>query len=184
MTPSMKGRSTIIGVILLLAWVLAAYVEARPPAKGEVRIDAVFSPGGGCEGRIVKEIESAEKSVCAQVYIFTSKPISDALVQAKKRGVDVKVILDKSQEKAAYGRWPIMQKGGVKVFFDRDHEVANSKIILIDDRTIITGSYNFTKAAEEKNAENIVVIENDTESFAKFKANFESHLSHSHSGRT
>lgn len=170
-------------VIVTAVLLIGAFVQARPPVKEGLHIDAVFSPGGGCEDRIVKEIEAAEKNVRVQVYIFTSKPISDALVQAKKRGVDVKVVLDKSQEKAAYGRWPVMQKAGIKVHFDREHEVANSKIILIDDRTIITGSYNFTKAAEEKNAENIVIIENDTESFTKFKENFEKHLAHSHSGR-
>ena len=169
---------------LVIACAVGAFVQGRPPVKEGIHIDAVFSPGGGCEDRIVKEIESATQRVCVQVYIFTSKPICDSLVQAKKRGVDVKVILDKSQEKAAFGRWPVMQKSGVKVLFDRDHEVANSKIILIDDRTIITGSYNFTKAAEEKNAENIVIIENDGDSFTKFKENFDKHLAHSHSGKT
>jgi phosphatidylserine/phosphatidylglycerophosphate/cardiolipin synthase-like enzyme len=180
----MRWLSGISIVTVLFVCAIGAFVQARPPARAELKIDAIFSPGGGCEKRIVSEIESAEKSVLVQMYMFTSKPITDALVKSKKRGVDVKVILDQSQEKMAYGRWPVMQKGGVKVFFDRDHEIANSKIILIDDRTIITGSYNFTKAAEEKNAENIVVIENDAELFTKFKANFEQHLGHSHSGRT
>lgn len=179
-----RSAGVIAGLTLALGFLAAAWVEARPPTKAELKIDAIFSPGGGCEKRIVSEIESAEKSVFVQMYMFTSRPIADALVKAKKHGVDVKVILDASQEKMAYGRWPVMQKGGVKVFFDRDHEIANSKIILIDDRTIITGSYNFTKAAEEKNAENVVVIENDAESFAKFKSNFETHLTHSHAGRT
>lgn len=175
-----SGGTAIAASCIVLAM---AYVSAAGPPRrtgDAITVDAVFSPGGGCESRIVQEIAAAEKSVLAQVYLFTSKPISDALIKAKKRGVAVTVILDKSQEKMAYGRWPVMRRGGVQVLFDREHDVANSKIILVDERTVITGSYNFTKAAEEKNAENIVIVQNDEGLARQFKENFDSHLAHSH----
>ena len=82
----------------------------------------------------------------------------------------------------AFGRWPVMKRGGVKVLFDRDHDTANNKIVLIDGKTIITGSYNFTRAAEEKNAENVVIIENSPELCEQFLANFDKHRTHAHPG--
>jgi phosphatidylserine/phosphatidylglycerophosphate/cardiolipin synthase-like enzyme len=169
--------------VTVLAFGVFASRGAGPRDKEAARtIDALFSPGGGCESRIIEEISSAEKNIRVQMYLFTSKPICDALVAAKKRGVAVQVILDKSQEKMSFGRWPVLKRGGVQVYFDRDHEIANSKIILIDQRAILTGSYNLTQAAEEKNSENLVVIENDEELFEKFLANFEKHRAHSHRG--
>lgn len=141
------------------------------------RLEAIFSPGGGIESRIVEEIGAARKQIRVQMYIFTSKRIAEALCQAAKRGVSVEVILDKSQEKATYGPWRTMRRDGVNVYFDSDHETANSKIVLIDDRVVITGSYNFTKAAEEKNAENVLIV-HDRSVFQAYRENFENHLAH------
>ncbi len=167
--------------LIVIASVLTMSSEANQPrpSKQGVRVDAHFSPGGGCESRIVEEIQGAEKSIQGQIHYFTSKSISDALVAAHKRGVSVQLVLDKSQEKMTYGRWPILRRAGVKVFFDREHEVNNNKVLIIDGRTIITGSYNYTKAAEEKNAENILIIENDEDLASKYVADFDKHLKHS-----
>ncbi len=154
--------------------------EALAPKSGgkSIRAEAFFSPGGGCESRIVEEIGEARKNIRVQMYIFTSKRIAEALARAAKRGVYVEVILDKSQEKMTYGPWRTLRRDGVKVFFDTEHETANNKIVLIDNRTIITGSYNFTKAAEEKNAENILIIKNDADLFDAYLTNFKEHLEH------
>lgn len=143
-----------------------------------VRAEAVFSPGGGCESRIVEEFASAKKNIRIQMYFFTSKRIADALGKAAKRGVKVEVILDKSQEKATYGPWRVMRRDGVDVYFDAEHEVANNKIAIIDRRSVITGSYNFTKAAEEKNAENVLILAGDADVIEAYIENFDRHLEH------
>lgn len=143
-----------------------------------VSCEAVFSPGGGCESRIVAAISEAKKNIRIQMYIFTSKRIGDAVAQAAKRGVAVELILDKSQEKMTYGPWRALRRDGVKVYFDADHDTANNKVIVLDKHTVITGSYNFTKAAEEKNAENIVIIRNDTDLVNAYLDNFKAHLQH------
>lgn len=143
-----------------------------------VDIDVLFSPKGGCIERMVKEIESAESRVLVQAYIFTSKEISNAMVAAKKRGVEVEIVIDKSQEKQKYGRLPILRRGGVKIFIDGEHATANNKIILIDKSTIITGSFNYTKAAEEKNSENVLFIKGDKDLFKKYLKNYEQHRDH------
>src|SRR5262245_33970523 len=74
-------------------------------------------------------------------------------------------------------RWPVMRRDGVDNLFDRTHEPANNKVVLIDDHTVITGSYNFTRAAEEKNAENIVII-NDERVVSQYLENYEKHREH------
>lgn len=143
------------------------------------RIDVLFSPNGGCTDRIVEEIGNAEKRVLVQCFYFTSKLIADAIVAAKQRGVDCVVIADKSQEKMTYGRLPVLRSAGVKVMTDDKHATANNKIILIDSTTIITGSLNYTKAAEERNAENMLVIKGHSDLFEKYLVNFKHHKAHS-----
>lgn len=169
-----------IAVVTFGAFFLTAAMAAPRGSRSASSIRAYFSPGDELEDRIVREISEARRRIRIQMYIFTSKPIADALASAKGRGVDVTIVLDKSQENISYGRWPVLRRSGVKVLFDRDHDVANNKIILIDDTTVITGSYNLTKAASESNAENIVVIRNDEEVIARFHKNFEAHQEHSH----
>lgn len=142
-------------------------------------IDVLFSPDGGCEDRIIEEIDGAKKAIRVQMYFFTSKPIADALIDARKRGVKVEVILDSSQEKMTYGRFRVLRRAGISVYFDGDHATANNKIMLIDRRTVITGSYNFTKAAEEKNAENVLILKGDADVLDHYLDNFRTHRGHS-----
>ena len=150
-------------------------VAGRKPCK----IDVLFSPDGGCEDRIIEEIDRAKKAIRVQMYFFTSKPIAEALIEAKKRGVKVTVILDSSQQKMTYGRFRVLRRAGISVYFDGEHATANNKIILIDRRTVITGSYNFTKAAEEKNAENVLIIKGEPDVLDRYLDNFKAHRGHS-----
>ncbi len=165
-----------VGVSIL--WSFSASAMAPKGKDRAPRCEAMFSPGGGIESRLAEEIGAAKKRIRVQMYIFNSKRIGEALSQTARRGVNVEVILDKSQEKATYGPWRVMRRDGVKIYFDSEHETANNKVILIDDRTVITGSYNFTKAAEEKNAENILIVKDDRSLFDAYNQNFEAHLEH------
>ncbi|HKQ47358.1 MAG TPA: phospholipase D family protein [Phycisphaerae bacterium] len=181
MTSGKRTLSVFVScaVITVAAFFFSAAMAPPRGSRGAPSIRAYFSPGDELEDRIVREISEARRRIRIQMYIFTSKPIADALASAKGRGVDVTIVLDKSQENMSYGRWPVLRRSGVKILFDRDHDVANNKIILIDNTTVITGSYNLTKAASESNAENIVVIKHDEEVIERFHKNFEAHLEHS-----
>ncbi|MDY0882328.1 phospholipase D family protein [Dongia soli] len=103
-------------------------------------------------------VGAAKKQIRVQAYSFTSAPIAKALADAYRRGVDVKVILDKSQATAKYTGATYLQNAGVPVAIDYKVAIAHNKVIVIDGSTVITGSFNFTKAAQEKNAENLLVI--------------------------
>lgn len=169
-----------VGVIVtaLLATAMGPGAMTKSRKGGAVRAEAVFSPDGGCESRIVEELGSARKNIRIQMYIFTSKRIADVLGKAAKRGVKVDVILDKSQEKATYGPWRALRRDGVRVYFDREHDTANNKIAIVDSKAVITGSYNFTKAAEDKNAENILILKNADDVIDAYIENFDRHMEH------
>jgi phosphatidylserine/phosphatidylglycerophosphate/cardiolipin synthase-like enzyme len=89
-------------------------------------------------------------------YSFTSPAIAKALADAKARGVNVEVILDKSQWTEKYSGATYLANHKIPVLIDDKHAIAHNKVMIIDGNTVITGSFNFTKAAEEKNAENVI----------------------------
>lgn len=122
------------------------------------QIQICFTPGQDCTSVIVNEIKSAHKSILVQAYSFTSAPIAKALVEAHKRGIVVKVILDKSQKTAKYSSSKMLQNYHIPTSIDYKVAIAHNKVMIIDSKTVITGSFNFTKAAQFKNAENLLVI--------------------------
>jgi len=121
-------------------------------------IHACFTPGQDCTHQITDEIGKAEHSILVQAYGFTSKDIADALIAAKNRGVKVKVILDKSQRKQKYSLLHYIVETGIPVWIDTKPAIAHNKVMIIDGKEVITGSFNFTDAAQKRNAENVVFI--------------------------
>jgi len=175
---SFRGLLPAVGV-LCAGFALARAHAVQPAPFMDRSIDVYFSPQGGCTDAIVREIEQADRRVRVQVYIFTARPIAGAVIAAHKRGVDCEVLCDKSQERQAYGQLPALKRAGVPIRIDAEHATANNKVILIDDTTVITGSFNYTKAAEEKNAENVLVIKHYPRLFDAYLKNYDSHREHS-----
>jgi phosphatidylserine/phosphatidylglycerophosphate/cardiolipin synthase-like enzyme len=122
-------------------------------------IEVYFSPDGGCTDAIAREIGKAEREILVQAYSFTSKPIAKALVDAHKRGVVCRVILDKSQRTEKYSAADFLAHSGIETWIDSSCRIAHSKVMVIDGATVITGSFNFTEAAERCNAENLLVVQ-------------------------
>lgn len=126
-------------------------------------IEVAFSPNNGVTELVVKNIGLAQKTILVSAYSFTSKDIAEALLAAKKRGVDVKIILDKSQISQKYSSATFFTNQGFDLRIDIKHAIFHDKVMIIDDKTVITGSFNFTKAAETKNAENLLVLHDNPE---------------------
>jgi phosphatidylserine/phosphatidylglycerophosphate/cardiolipin synthase-like enzyme len=141
-------------------------------------IDVRFSPKGGCTDAVVGELGAARSRVLVQAYSFTSAPIAKALVAAHKRGVDISVILDQSQRREKYTEADFVAHAGIPTFIDAKHAIAHNKVMVIDGETVITGSFNFTKQAEERNAENLLVIRDQTLA-KKYEDNWQRHWEHS-----
>lgn len=121
-------------------------------------IQVCFTPGQNCTEEITDVIDAAKKSIFIQAYSFTSAPIAAHLVAAKKRGVMVNVILDKSQKTQRYSASRFLVNQHIPCWIDYKPAIAHNKIMIIDEKEVITGSFNFTKAAQNKNAENLLII--------------------------
>ena len=150
-----------------------------PHGPSSATVSACFVPEQMCVDFIVAAINAAGSSIRVQAYGFTSAPILSALAAAKRRGLDVQVILDKSNDRTSHddadgagdevaprrvtrGRYSgatYMANAGVPVFIDYHPAIAHNKIIIIDQRLVIGGSYNYTSSAERRNAENVTFID-------------------------
>ena len=137
-----------------------------------------FSPQGGATAAIVQSLNNARFSVLVQAYSFTSTPIAEALVRAHRQGVKVLVLLDKSQKAYKYSTANLLAEVGITVSIDAVHAIAHTKVMVIDNEIVITGSFNFTKAAEERNAENLLIIRS-RELAARYVDNWRTHRKHS-----
>lgn len=182
-----------------IAFVFLAAVIALPSfafaLPGAGNVDVYFSPKGGVTAAIVDEIDRASKKISVQAYSFTSKPIANALIKAKKRGVAVTVIVDGGQSsKGKHKSFSFFKKrgtrerfdpatlfkhSGVLVYVDKKHEIAHNKVMIMDDKTLITGSFNFTRQAEFENAENLLIFKDNPALVEKYVRNFNDHLDHS-----
>jgi phosphatidylserine/phosphatidylglycerophosphate/cardiolipin synthase-like enzyme len=136
-----------------------------------------FSPNGNATNAIVQEIKQAKSEILIQAFSFTSTAIAKALVDASNRRVTIVALFDKSDVKEKFSLIDALAKRGVQVMIDDKHAIAHNKIMIIDRTTLITGSFNFTKAAEEHNAENLLVIKNG-ELCDVYLRNFVTHRAH------
>ena len=165
-----------ISAILLLTLTVPSF--ATDLTLNNTPAQVYFSPHGGCTDAIVREIGKAKSEILVQAYSFTSKEIAKALVDAHKRGVRTEILLDKSNRKGKYSAADFTAHMGVTTYIDPAHAIAHNKIMVIDKETVITGSFNFTTAAENKNAENVIILKN--KDLAKiYIANWEKHRGHS-----
>lgn len=153
-------------------------VETPAPVPGASNWEVHFSPNGGCEDATVRHVNAARATIFVQAYSFTSKPITQALIRAHDRGVQVEVILDKSDVTAHGSELPDFQEGHVPVSIDSKHAIAHNKVMVFDSETVETGSFNFTKAAEHSNAENCLFVK-DGQLAGTYLANWRLHRQHS-----
>jgi phosphatidylserine/phosphatidylglycerophosphate/cardiolipin synthase-like enzyme len=163
--------------ILAAAPALAAGTAPAPrPPLGSAEVEVAFTPGDDIAKLIVRHLDGAHESVRMQAYLFTHKGIARALAAALGRGVVVEIVADAKQYEA--GGLPVLKdldRAGARIWTNAGMAASHNKVIVIDGRTVITGSYNFTHAAQSKNAENVVVLTGNRALAARFTANFERH---------
>jgi phosphatidylserine/phosphatidylglycerophosphate/cardiolipin synthase-like enzyme len=165
-------KRAMLFILILSVTAIRAFGQTN---QGASRIAVYFSPGGGCTEAIVTQLDCAKREVLVQAYEFSSVPIAKALVAAQNRGVKVQVILDKSQSTEKCSALRIIRKSHIPIFIDDKYAIAHNKVMVIDQRWVITGSFNFTTAAETSNAENLLVID-DAAIAAKYAGNWTLHM--------
>lgn len=173
-------------IVLLGCALLASLAFAAPPPELPLRGTAqlAFTPGDDAGALVVAAIERAEVQILLQAYSFTHRAIADALVAAKKRGLDVRVIADQEQEASiATSLVRYLAEHGVPVWLDGQHAAAHNKVMVIDagrpDAAVVTGSFNFTHAGQYRNAENLLILRGDAPLAAAYAANWQRHRAHS-----
>jgi len=153
-----QGRRLLVhatAAILLVGWSSAG---AQPVSLNGATVDVCFTPGTDCAGAVVDAVNSARERVWLLGYGFSEDAIVEALGAARRRGLDVRVILDRSNEKNVSSGAGYIGKIGVPVWIDKSVRIAHNKLILIDRDTIVMGSLNWTKSGNTRNAENVHIL--------------------------
>jgi phosphatidylserine/phosphatidylglycerophosphate/cardiolipin synthase-like enzyme len=176
----MTTARLIVGATLAiwLAQLCVAAEPARPQRFSAVgSIELAFTPGDAIDSLIVNAIDGARDEVLVQAYSFTHRRIARALVRARERGVAVSVLADREQARTLpQNALPELAAGGVDVCLDGNFQAAHNKVVVIDADTpraiTVTGSYNFTYAAQRGNAENVVVLRDNPPVARAYRGNW------------
>ncbi|MGE5305941.1 MAG: phospholipase D family protein [Alphaproteobacteria bacterium] len=150
-------------ILLLMGFVLC---PTSSPA--EMVVQACFSPLGKCSNYIIRELDQAKKEILVAVYAFTSDELANAMVQARKRGVSIQIVVDREFDtgnQRSKGKFLEAQKILVKRLSgirsstaEKDVGLMHQKFAVIDRRLVFTGSYNWTYSADALNDENLLVF--------------------------
>jgi len=181
-------------IVLLLAVLLAhgyaaAFDQRTVLPRGKViaasgTVQVLFPPDEDATGTIIQAINHAQRQVLVQAFSFTSKGIGRALIVARQRGLDVQVIADDEQiRKNERTEVTEIASMGVPTYLDNAHTIAHNKVMVIDGNTsnpvLITGSFNFTNAAQYHNAENLLLFRGNRDLTAAYLDNWQRHRAHS-----
>lgn len=157
--------SQLITPILLL---VVGFVLSPTSSLGEMVVQACFSPLGKCSNYIIRELEQAKKEILVAVYAFTNDELANAMVQARKRGVSVQVVVDrefdignqKSKGKFLEAQRILLKRlSGIRSSTaEKEAGLMHQKFAVIDRRLVLTGSYNWTYSADALNDENLLLF--------------------------
>ena len=132
-----------------------------------------FSPNGGTAARIVKLIEQANTSIDAAIYEFTSQRIANAMAAASRRGVKVRLLADAHEAAKHCSAIPTVKSTCADVRLESRFHIFHNKFLIIDQRSVTTGSYNWTTEAEIGNAENSITLDGPPDLIAQYAAQFD-----------
>ncbi len=128
------------------------------PAEPDKLVQTCFTPHEACSQFVEAAIARAEHTIYVQAYFFTSPTIAQALIMAHQRGVSVKILVDRSQLIAKGSQVKLVLQKGIPVWVDQVPGIAHNKVMILDEDYVLTGSFNWTDAAQKRNAENLVLI--------------------------
>ena len=160
--PAQAARSNVVEYTArMLVEASSPRVSHRGPATGEIEV--AFSPDKAALDLVLRVIESARSQVCVLAYSFTSAPVVKALLAARKRGVAVLVVVDESNNTGddrsgrARAALSALVNAGADVRVSDVYAIHHDKVLIVDGRTVQTGSFNYSDAAARRNSENVLV---------------------------
>jgi phosphatidylserine/phosphatidylglycerophosphate/cardiolipin synthase-like enzyme len=168
--------------LLSACWLLVPVMAgASQEFLAQGTIEVAFEPQDDAQAVIIRLIDEARHSIRMQAYILTSQPIAKALVAAQQRGVEVAVLVDAKMNKRGSGKAiPLLQQAGVPVAYETEYAAAHNKVIVVDEGrpgcAVLTGSYNFTWSASQRNAENVLIVRGQCELVRAYADNWRRHF--------
>jgi phosphatidylserine/phosphatidylglycerophosphate/cardiolipin synthase-like enzyme len=145
--------------------------QAADGQTHEVAVENYFSPEDGVAAHVIAEIENAQSRIRFMAFSFTSDEIADAMIGRAQAGVTVQGVIEERNAESEYGQYSRLRDAGLDVLLDGNPYITHHKVIIVDDATVILGSYNFTSNAENSNDENLLIIR-DPEVAALFVIEF------------
>ena len=157
-------KRTLLLLFLILGLFQSPWILL--PSRAEMLVRACFSPMGKCSNHLISELQRAQREILVAVFAFTSHEIALALVQAKRRGIKVLVVLDqKFDRENDYSKGSFLKEKGLQVRRvsgltkgENRWGLMHQKFAVIDSNVVLTGSYNWTASAENYNAENLLLF--------------------------
>jgi phosphatidylserine/phosphatidylglycerophosphate/cardiolipin synthase-like enzyme len=177
-------RTRFIGLLFACAGAPAIALQAPPvtPFAGTGTVQYAFTPGDRVDAMLIAAIDAARRQILVQAYSFTHRRIADALVRAQRRGIEVAVIIDAEQARSEPSIVRELSHGNVVLRFDHHHAAAHNKTMVIDsgldDCVVMTGSFNFTTAAQQRNAENALLLRGNPPLCEAYYGNWRRHYAH------
>ena len=148
-------RNTKYSILAFLVLILSITISISILAKTEVHFSLYDNP----QKEIIKNINQAEAFINIAMYIFTDREIALPLIKAQERGVKVRLYLDKDQVDYQYSQSCFLVQKGIKTRISSNKYIMHNKFAIIDNRILLTGSYNWTFSANNRNDENLMVID-------------------------
>lgn len=145
---------------ILLAALMGSLSLSAGATPAAPSIDVGFSPEGSAEQLVLRTLDDAHKSIRLMGYSFTSPEIVKSLVAAKRRGVDVRVVVDDkgNRSKVSRAAMNVVASAGIPLRTNDHYKIMHDKVIITDGRNVELGSFNYTRSAARYNSENALVI--------------------------
>ena len=146
---------------LCAAVVSASLLLSAAPVVAAPSVSVGFSPEGSAEQLVLSTINNARESIRLMGYSFTSPEVVKALMAAKRRGVDVRVVLDErgNDNRSGQAAMSLLYGADIPVRTVSSFKIMHDKVIITDGRNVETGSYNFSRSAARNNSENALLLQ-------------------------
>lgn len=172
----MNARAALFALCCFMAGIAPACAVSHFAGAGD--LTAVFAPEEDPQAALVELIAQARSRIAVQAYVFTSKPLAEALIGAQRRGVAVEILLDAKMHQRGNAAVQRLLDEGVALYAVSSFATAHDKVMLVDAAAgglcaVATGSYNFTWSAQHRNAENLLIVRHHCELAARYAENWQ-----------
>lgn len=149
----MKLNPAVVATAMWLTFSTGAAVAAPS-------LDVGFSPEGSAQQLVLRTLDEARESIRLMGYSFTSPEVVRSLVAAKRRGVDVMVVVDDkgNRNRASQAAMNVVVNAGIPLRTNGQYKIMHDKVIITDSQNVELGSFNYSRAAADSNSENALVV--------------------------